>query len=278
MSYKRILTIQDISCVGQCSITVALPIISAFGIETCILPSAILSTHTAGFKGFTCKDFSEELNKIIFHWEKEKLNFNAIYTGYLLNNNQINIIKEIFNKFNASNPLKIIDPVMGDYGKLYPCFDINFVKAMKSLCLYADIIIPNLTEACYLTDYEYKEAYNEEYISTLINKLKEFGVKIIILTGIGYTKDTSGVVVYENGILKYYKHRRINKSYHGTGDIYSSIFVGAYLNGLNAFDAASVAADFVVECIEYTLKDSSHWYGVKFEPLLNKFITGIKKR
>ena len=277
MNYKRLLTIQDISCIGQCSITVALPIISAFGIETCILPSAILSTHTAGFQGFTCKNFTEEFNKIISHWEKEKMNFNAFYTGYLVNINQINIIKEIFNKFNDGNPLKIIDPVMGDYGKLYPGFDINFVKAMKSLCLMADIIIPNLTEACYLTDYEYKEVYNEEYISNLITKLQEFGVKIIILTGIGYTKDTSGVVVYEKGILKYYKHRHIEKSYHGTGDIYSSIFVGAYLNGLSAYDAALLAADFVVECIEYTLQDPSHWYGVKFEPLLNKFITSIRK-
>ena len=278
MNYKRILTIQDISCVGQCSLTVALPIISSFGIETCILPSAILSTHTAGFKGYTCKDFTDEFNKIISHWEKEKINFDAFYTGYLVNINQINLIKEIFNRFTASNPLKIIDPVMGDYGKLYPCFDNNYVKEMKCLCLNSDIIIPNLTEACYLTDYEYKESYDEEYILNLIKKLKEFGVKIIILTGIGYTKETNGVVIFENGNLKYYKHRRIEKSFHGTGDIFSSMFVGAYLNGLNAFDSACAAADFVVECIEYTLQDSSHWYGVKFEPLLNKFILKIKNK
>ena len=187
MDYIRLLTVQDISCVGQCSLTVALPILSAFGIETCILPSAILSTHTAGFKGFTCKDFTDEFEKIIAHWRKEKITFNAYYTGYILNEKQINIIKDIFNKFKANNnnPLKIIDPVMADSGALYPGFDMNFVKAMKSLCLNADVILPNLTEACFLTDYEYKEKYNEEYIINLIEKLKSFGTKIIILTGIG---------------------------------------------------------------------------------------------
>ena len=279
MEYKRILTIQDISCVGQCSLTVALPIISAFGIETCILPSAILSTHTAGFKGFTCLNFTEEFKKIIAHWEKEKINFNAFYTGYLLNKEQINIIKEIFNKFSINNnSLKIIDPVMGDNGKLYPGFDLNFAQAMKSLCLNADIILPNLTEACLLTGYEYKEKYDEEYITNLIKKLEEFKVKIIILTGISYDENTTGVIVVENGKTKYYKHRKIPKSYHGTGDVYSSVFVGSYLKGMNAYDSACAAADFVVECIEYTIKDTSHWYGVKFEPLLTNFIIGLKNK
>ena len=279
MNYNRILTIQDISCVGQCSLTVALPIISAFGIETCILPSAILSTHTYGFKGFTCKDFTEEFKKIIAHWEKEKISFNAFYTGYILNKEQINIIKEIFTKFNINNTsLKIIDPVMGDNGKLYPGFDLNFAKEMKSLCLNADIILPNLTEACLLSGYEYKEKYDENYIFSLIKKLEELKVKIIILTGISYDENTTGVIVVEDGKTKYYRHRKISKSYHGTGDIYSSVFVGAYLKGMNAFDAASAAADFVVECIEYTIKDSSHWYGVKFEPLLTNFIIDLKNK
>ena len=278
MDYNRILTIQDISCLSQCSLTVALPIISAFGIETCILPSAILSTHTA-FKGFSCIDFTEEFKKIIAHWEKEKLNFNVFYTGYLLNKEQINIVKEIFNKFNTNNnSLKIIDPVMGDNGKLYTGFDLNFVQAMKSLCLNADIILPNLTEACLLTEYEYKEKYDEEYISNLIKKLEEFNVKIIILTGINFDENTTGIIVVEKGKAKYYKHRKISKICHGTGDVYSSIFIGSYLKGMNAFDAACAAADFVLECIEYTIKDTSHWYGVKFEPLLADFVIRLKNK
>ena len=279
MEYKRILTIQDISCIGQCSLTVALPIISAFGIETCILPSAILSTHTAGFKGFTCLNFTEEFKKIIAHWEKEKINFNAFYTGYLLNKEQINIIKEIFTKFSINNnSLKIIDPVMGDNGELYTGFDLNFVQAMKSLCLNADIILPNLTEACLLTGYEYKEKYDEEYISNLIKKLEEFKVKIIIITGIGYEENTTGIIVVENGKTKYYKHKKISTISYGSGDVFSSIFIGSYLKGMNAFDAACAAADFVFECIEYTIKDTSHWYGVKFEPLLADFVIRLKNK
>jgi pyridoxine kinase len=278
MDYNRILTIQDISCLSQCSLTVALPIISAFGIETCILPSAILSTHTA-FKGFTLKDLTEEFKKIIAHWEKEKIKFNAFYIGYLLNKEQINITKEIFNKFDVNNTsLKIIDPVMGDNGKLYTGFDLNFAQEMKSLCYNADVILPNLTEACFLTGYEYKEKYDEKYISNLIKKLEEFKVKIILLTGICYDENTTGVIIVENGKTKYYKHRKISKSCFGTGDIYASIFVGAYLKGMNAFDAACAAADFVVECIEYTVKDTSHWYGVKFEPLLANFIIDLKNK
>ena len=232
MNYNRILTIQDISCIGQCSLTVALPILSAFGIEACILPSAILSTHTAGFKGFTCYDFSEEMQKISFHWEKEKIHFDAFYTGYLLNEEQIRIINDIFTKFGNINTKIIIDPVMGDYGKLYPGFDLKFVKTMKNICLKADIIIPNLTEACFLTEYEYKEVYDEDYILNLVKKLEELGPKLIILTGIGYTEDSTGVIVSEKGKIKYYKHRRIEKNYHGTGDIFSSVFVGAFMNGI----------------------------------------------
>ena len=224
-------------------------------------------------------NFTEEFKKIIAHWEKEKINFNAFYTGYLLNKEQINIIKEIFNKFSINNnSLKIIDPVMGDNGKLYPGFDLNFAQAMKSLCLNADIILPNLTEACLLTGYEYKEKYDEEYISNLIKKLEEFKVKIIILTGISYDENTTGVIVVENGNTKYYKHRKISKTCHGTGDVYSSIFIGSYLKGMNVFDAACAAADFVLECIEYTIKDKSHWYGVKFEPLLANFIINLKNK
>ena len=224
-------------------------------------------------------NFTEEFKKIISHWEKEKINFNAFYTGYLLNKEQIDITKEIFTNFSKNNnSLKIIDPVMGDNGKLYTGFDLNFAQAMKSLCLNADIILPNLTEACLLTGYEYKEKYDEEYISNLIKKLEEFKVKIIILTGISYDENSTGVIVVENGNTKYYKHRKISKTCHGTGDVYSSIFIGSYLKGMSAYDSACAAADFVVECIEYTIKDKSHWYGVKFESLLANFIINLKNK
>ena len=154
MSYKRILTIQDISCVGQCSLTVALPILSACGVETCVLPSAVLSTHTAGFSGYTFRDLTEDMPAIKDHWVKEGIAFDGVYTGYLGSTKQIDYVKEII-AATAKDGVAIIDPAMADNGKLYPGFDAAFVEEMKKLCATADYLLPNLTEACLLTDTEY---------------------------------------------------------------------------------------------------------------------------
>ena len=275
MVYPKILTIKDISCVGQCSLTVALPILSACGIETCILPSAVLSTHTAGFKGFTCHDLTDDMPAIANHWQKQNIKFDAFYTGYLGSEKQIAYVKDIFAKVGKDHAVTIVDPAMADNGKLYPAFDMAYANTMKSLCFGADIILPNLTEACLLTDMPYKETYTKDYITEILQKLKAAGAKTIILTGIGYTPDTTGVIVVEKDSTKYYKHKRIPRSCHGTGDVYASAFVGAFLRGMSAFDAAKLAADYTVRCIETTLGDESHWYGVKFEPLLPELIAKI---
>lgn len=270
---KRVLTIQDASCVGQCSLTVALPIISACGIETAVLPSALLSTHTAGFTGFTVLDITEEFPKIIKHWEKEAITFDAVYTGYILRS-QIDYIKEICDKFNKGP--KIIDPVMADHGKFYYGFDEDFANKMASLCYKADIIIPNLTEAAFLLNEECKlDSYDEKYIETLCKKLKDkLDVKCIVLTGVSFEKDKLGVCVYENEEFKYYFTKRVIRDFHGTGDIYSSSFVGAYINGKCAYEAAQIAADYTVHAMELTIDYANeHSYGVFFEkalPLLMK--------
>lgn len=272
MSYKKILTVQDISCVGQCSLTVALPILSACGMETCILPSAILSTHTAGFSGFTFRDLTDDIPEINKHWEKENIKFDAIYTGYLGSTKQIDYVKDLFRTVSSANCKKIVDPAMADNGKLYPAFDGEYVNAMKSLCATADILLPNITEACFLTDTEYKTEYDEEYIKTLISKLEALGVKTVVLTGVGYNDNETGVAVSDNGNYIYYKHNRIAKGSHGTGDVYASAFVGALMNDKEIFEAAKIAADYTVECIEVTQGDQNHWYGVKFEAVLPKLI------
>ncbi len=186
MSYKKILTVQDISCLGQCSLTVALPILSACGMETCILPSAILSTHTAGFNGFTCHDLTDDIPAIREHWEKENIKFDAIYTGYLGSTKQIDYVQDIFSSLSAEGCVKIVDPAMADNGKLYPAFDCEYVDAMKLLCAKADILLPNITEACFLTDTEFKTEYDEEYILSLTSKLKALGAKTVVLTGVSY--------------------------------------------------------------------------------------------
>ena len=268
MAYKRILTVQDISCLGQCSLTVALPILSAAGHETCILPSAVLSTHTAGFTGYTFRDLTEDIPPIAAHWQKEGIGFDAIYTGYLGSTKQIGYVQDLFAAFKKEGTVTAVDPAMADNGKLYPGFDGEFVEAMKGLAFSADILLPNITEACMLTGIPYKETYDEAYIEGLLAAMEAAGAKTVVLTGVGYTPDATGVVVRQQGVNRYYRHPRISKGCHGTGDVYASAFVGALMQGKAAYDAAVIAADFTVKCIENTVGDPSHWYGVKFEPLL----------
>jgi len=276
MDYKKILTIQDISCVGQCSLTVALPIVSACGIETCVIPSAVLSTHTAGFSGYTFKDLAQEIPAIANHWKKENIKFDGIYTGYLGSTEQIDYVLDIIKNLLKDGAQAIIDPAMADNGKLYPAFDMAYVNAMKRLCAAADIIIPNITEACFLADIKYQETYDEAYIKGLLSALSAIGCKKIVLTGVGYKEGKTGVVVYDNGDYKYYEHIKFAKGCHGTGDVYASAFVGALMRGKDIFESAKIAADYTVECIEYTSGDESHWYGVKFEPVLPSLIKKVQ--
>lgn len=277
MSYKKILTIQDISCVGQCSLTVALPIISACGLETCVLPSAVLSTHTAGFTGYTFRDLTEDMPSIKDHWVKEGIQFDAIYTGYLGSTKQIDYVADIFEATAAENCVKIVDPAMADNGSLYPGFDADFVEAMKGLCTKADYVIPNITEACFLTGIEYKTEYDREYVDLILQKLSALGCRNIIITGISYEEGKTGVVVFEDGNYTYYEHEKLANSCHGTGDIYASAFVGAFTRGKTAYEAARIAADYAVECIKETAKLDNHWYGAAFEPVLGKLIAMVNE-
>ena len=272
MPYKRILTIQDISCVGQCSLTVALPILSAAGMETCILPSAVLSTHTAGFSGYTVRDLTEDIPAIAAHWAKEGIFFDAVYTGYLGSTEQIGYVKDLIRTRIREGAVSIVDPAMADNGRLYPAFDAAYVDAMKTLAFSADIILPNITEAVFLTGAEYRERYDPAYIDDLLDRMTAAGAKTVILTGVGYAEEKTGVVVQENGTRSYYEHRKIAKGCHGTGDVYASAFTGALLQGRNAYDAAVLAADYTLACIEATQGDADHWYGVKFEVVLPKYI------
>ena len=276
MSYPKILTIQDISCVGQCSLTVALPVISACGVECAVLPSAVLSTHTGGFSGFTFRDLTDDMPSIKDHWLKEGIQFDAIYTGYLGSTKQIEYVSDIFAANGKDGAIKVVDPAMADHGKLYYGFDDAFVEAMKGLCGKADYVLPNLTEACFLTDTEYKTEYDRAYIDGILEKLSALGAKNVVFTGVSYEKGKTGVVVYENGVYSYYEHVMLPNSCHGTGDIYASAFTGALVRGKSAFEAAKIAADYTVECIKETANEENHWYGAKFEPVLGKLIEMLK--
>ncbi len=277
MSYKKILTIQDISCVGQCSLTVALPILSACGLETCVLPSAVLSTHTAGFSGYTFRDLTEDMPAIKDHWVKEGIRFQAIYTGYLGSTKQIDYVRDIFHATAADDCIKVVDPAMADNGKLYPGFDQPFVEAMKSLCAEADYIVPNITESCFLTGLEYKTVYDKAYIDQHLQKLTALGCKNILLTGVSYAEGRTGIVVLENGVERYYEHEMLPNSCHGTGDIYASAFVGALVRSKDAYTAAKIAADYTMACIKATAEEENHWYGAKFEPVLIQLIQALSE-
>lgn len=276
MDYKRILTIQDISCVGQCSLTVALPILSACGLETAILPSAVLSTHSVGFQDFTFRDLTEDIPAIENHWQKEGIRFEAVYTGYLGSAEQIDMVKSIFTHLLVPGGKKIVDPAMADSGKLYPVFDMDFVQVMKSLVAEADIILPNITEAALLTDSEYRTEYDEAYIDGLVEDLHRLGAGTVVITGVSYNPETTGVLVSENGKKTYYTHELLDRGCHGTGDVFASSFVGAYMHGKSAPVAAQIAADYTLSCIKNTIDDPDHWYGVKFEPVLGELIEALE--
>lgn len=264
---KRIVTIQDISCVGKCSLTVALPIISAMGVETAIIPTAVLSTHTM-FKNFTFKDLTEEIQPITRHWKEENIGFDAIYTGYLGSFEQIDIVASMFDEFKTDSNVIVVDPVMGDNGKLYPAFDEVFAEKMATLCAKADIIVPNMTEASFMTGMEYKEDYDEEYVKKMLLQLSKLGAKISVLTGIGFKEGTTGVMGYdkEKDEFFYYSNEKLPASFHGTGDVFASTFLGAMMNGMGWKEGLKVAADYTAECIRITMNDKEGcWYGVNFE-------------
>lgn len=277
MSYKKILTIQDISCVGQCSLTVALPIISACGVETCVLPSAVLSTHTAGFKGYTFRDLTDDMPDIRAHWEKEGIKFDAIYTGYLGSTKQIDYVKDIFASGSKEGTVTIVDPAMADNGKLYPAFDEEYVEAMKGLCASADFIVPNMTEAALLAGMHYEEGEDRRYVDKVMDRLIEMGCKNIILKGLpSKNGNYIGILMYVDGKMDYYEHEKLPNSCHGTGDVYASAFVGALMRGKSANEAARIAAEYAMECIKETAKLDNHWYGAAFELALPKLIEMLK--
>lgn len=277
---KKILTIQDISCVGQCSLTVALPIISACGIETCILPSAVLSTHTYKFSGYTFRDLTCDLPKIKEHWKKENISFDAVYTGYIGSTLQIEYIKDIIDTFKTPNQLVIVDPAMADHGKLYYGFTKEFVKEMVTLCQKADYIIPNITEACFLLDKPYLEKYTKSDIMQLLKDLANLGPKYVIITGVSFEDKKLGCAIYDkaNDEYMYYFNERVPLMFHGTGDIFSSAFVGSIVNGKSCYEAGRIAVDFTLEAIKNTIEDAEeHWYGVHFEQALPMLMNYFKK-
>lgn len=278
---KRILTIQDISCLGKCSLTVALPLLSAMGYETVILPTAVLSTHTM-FRNFTCKDLSDELVKITEHWKKENIRFDAVYTGYLGTEEEIDTVIGIISEFRTENTQVFVDPAMGDNGKLYPAFDLAYAKHNAKLCAVADYILPNITEASFMTGLPYKEEYDLSYIKELLSALHKNGTPCPILTGVSLSRGKTGAYGFDGRSGEYfcYQNDLVDAMYHGTGDIFSSVAIGALLYNLPKEKAMKIAADYTAHTIEITKNNPEGcWYGVNFESTIGyllKLIDEVK--
>lgn len=274
---KRIVTIQDISCLGKCSLTVALPIISATGVEAAIIPTAVLSTHTM-FKNFTCKDLDDQIIPIAEHWKNENITFDAFYTGYLASAKQIEKVINLIESLKRGRDLVIVDPAMADNGKLYPAFDENFPKEMAKLCAKADIILPNITEACYMTDTPYKAEYDEAFAKDIMKKLAAQGAKKVVLTG-AESGGKYGVMLYDSEkdeFFNYYQDK-IDAAFHGTGDIFSSTFTGSLIRGKTTEESIAIAADYTAECIKITKNsEKPNWYGVDFETAIPYLIDRMK--
>ena len=274
---KRILTIQDISCLGKCSITIALPVISAMGVETVILPTAVLSTHTM-FKNFTVKDLTDQLLPITAHWKSEGVRFDAIYTGYLGSAEEIEIAKRIFEDFGSEDCLILVDPVMADNGKLYPAFDEAYAAQNATLCAKANLIVPNITEACFMTGTKYRTSYDEAYPRELVEKLSALCPGTVVLTGVSLSEGKTGVMGRDGKTGEWFTYQNdlVNASYHGTGDIFSSVLAGGLTRGIPLGEAVKLAADYTADTIRATLKNPAKpWYGVDFEATLPALVEQV---
>ena len=277
---KRILTVQDISCVGRCSLTVALPIISAAGVEAGVLPTAVLSTHTA-FPKFTFCDLTGEIEGISETFKELDLDFDAIYTGYLGSFEQLGLVSRLIDRHKNDSCAVVIDPCMADHGKLYTGFTPEFAAAMAKLCGKADLIVPNLTEACFMLGIPYTEEYDEAYIRDLLKKLCTLGAKRAALTGISFDPEKLGAYSYDSTTDTYFSYfnDKLPVAYHGTGDIFASATLGAMMRGHRVESALAVAVDYTLECLKLTMQDEDRrTYGVNFEEALPYYIERLKTK
>jgi len=266
---KRIVAIHDISCFGRCSLTVALPIISAAGIETSVIPTAVLSTHTGGFSDFTYRDLTDDILPIVKHWQSLNLNFDAIYTGFLGSFEQIEIISQVFDMLKTKDNLIIVDPVMADNGELYKIFTKDFPIGIKKLCQKADILIPNLTEAALLLEEPYKcGPYKKEYIEYMLKKLSGLGCKKVVLTGVFFDELNLGAAAYDANTdeISYAFSPKISGYYHGTGDVFGSALTASILKNKTLAQSIKIAVEFTAKSIERTYHAKTDIrFGVNFE-------------
>jgi len=279
---KHAAAIHDISGLGRCSLTVALPILSAAGIQTSVIPTAVLSTHTGGFTDYTYRDLTADMKAFSTHWRTLNLTFDAIYSGYLGSFKQLEIVSEIFSELKSKDTLIMVDPVMGDHGELYSGFTKDFAAGMKKFCGRAGIIVPNITEACFMLNKPYKEGpYEKEYIEDILYGLSGLGPDNIVLTGVFFDESFLGAAIYDknNNCIDYALDKRIGGMFHGTGDVFGSALLAALLNGFDLYRSAQLAVKFTSGSIERTYRAATDpRFGVDFEQGLPELMKELMKR
>ena len=272
MTTPCVAAIHDMSGFGRCSLTVAIPVLSAMGVQCCPLPTAFLSTHTGGFEGFTFLDMTDELPKVAAHWKSLHLDFQAIYSGFLGSERQIAIVEDFLREFRGADTIVVIDPVMGDHGAVYQTYTPAMCAGMARLAELADVITPNLTEAALLLDIPYGELpVGEAGFREIVERLSLDGRRSVVLTGASTAPELTGAMCFDarTGWTKAVQTRRVPQEFHGTGDVFASVLTGALVQGASLPDAARQAVDFVRACAERTARAGIPMReGVEFEPLL----------
>ncbi|WP_270504534.1 pyridoxamine kinase [Eubacterium limosum] len=277
---QRVAAIHDISGFGKCSMTVVLPILSAAGIEVVCMPTAVLSTHTGGFEGFTYRDLTEDLPAITEHWKSLNLHFSSIYSGFLGSPEQVDIVSNFMDTFNSDNTLVYVDPVMADEGELYSVFDDHMVDKMRELCEKADLLLPNITEACFLLKQPYQHGpYTRDYIEKIVRGLSDMGPEKVVLTGVYFDNEKLGAACYDRAEdkVEYAFSEKVPGQFHGTGDIFGSFCLAALLNGKSLLDSTQFAVDLTTECILRTVaRETNRREGVDFEGVLPEMMKRLE--
>ena len=275
MRTPRVAAIHDMSGFGRCSLTVAIPVLSAMGLQCCPLPTAFLSTHTGGFEDFSFLDMTDEMPKVAAHWKTLDLDFQCIYSGFLGSERQIRIVSEFIREFRKPDTVVVVDPVMGDHGQVYQTYTPAMCEGMVHLAEQADVIVPNLTEAAMMAGTEFCQTYDADGIGSL---LAQQPCKQVLLTGVGFNPEQTGFALRRGEEVQFFHHPRLERNYHGTGDLFASAFVGALASGKDAFAAGQIASAFTLRSIRNTADSPAHWYGVKFEPALADLIEMLKNK
>lgn len=279
MKQKRIAAIHDISGIGKCSLTAALPVISASGIEVAAFPTAVLSTHTGNIEGFTYRDLTSDMPAYANHWKNLGIEFDGIYSGFLGSTEQVEIVMNFIDMFRSEKTVVLVDPAMADGGEMYKTFKPGFAEEMKELCRKADILVPNITEAAFLTDSECNLHGDREYIESLLSKLSELGAEMIVLTGVAFENGRIGCAVRFNDKTEFYFTPKYDGVYYGTGDLFASALLGAYMNEKDIFESAEIALEFVCSAIRRTFEAGTDTrLGVDFEHGLIDYINRLEEK